>query len=72
VGPLDKVPAVAVQVFEDGDDAIGFMTGRFEKTDAGGGHSPVIAGEIVGLQEQEDASAGLIADPVGLPADGPS
>ena len=59
---LQKVPLVAVEVFEDGDDAIGFVSRGLEKFDIVGLHLTVVAPEIIGVQKQENTSASLIAD----------
>jgi len=63
---LEEIPLVAVEVFEDGDDAVGFLAGRFEETDAAGLVGLVIAPEVVGVEEEEHAATGLIADGEGL------
>jgi len=65
-GGFEEIPLVAVEVFEDGYGAVGFLAGRFEETDATGLVSLVIAPEVVGVEEEEDAAAGLIADGEGL------
>jgi len=65
-GGFEKIPLVAVEVFEDGDGAVGFLAGGFEETDAAGLVCFVIAPEVVGVEEEEDAAAGLVADGEGL------
>ena len=59
---LDEVDAVAVEVAEDGDGAVGFVAGRAFEDDALRGHAGVVAVEVVGGDEEEDAAAGLVAD----------
>jgi hypothetical protein len=63
---LEEIPLVAVEVFEDGDGAVGFLAWGLEETDAAGLIGVVIAPEVVGVEEEEDAAAGLIADGEGL------
>lgn len=63
---LQKVPLVAVEVFEDDDHAIGFVTRGLEKFDIVGLHLTVVAPEIIGVEKQENTSASLIADGVRL------
>jgi hypothetical protein len=65
-GGLEEIPLVAVEVFEDGDGAVGFLAGGLEETDAAGLVGLVIAPEVVGVEEEENAAAGLIADGEGL------
>src|SRR6185437_9771978 len=59
---LDQVPAVAVEVLEHRHGAIGLVPRRLEKKDAVGGEGCKIATEIVGLEEEADPPAGLVAD----------
>lgn len=59
---LEKVPLVAVEVFEDGDGAIGLFARSFKEADARGLAGFVIAPEVVGMGKEEDAASGLIAD----------
>ena len=63
---MQEIPLVTVEVFEDGDGAVGFLAGRFEEADAAGLVSFVIAPEVVGMEEEEDSTAGLVADGEGL------
>ena len=63
---MNEVPFVAVKVFKDGDCAVGFLARRFEETDATGLIRVIVAPEIVGVQKEKDASAGLVADGEGL------
>ena len=65
-GGFEKVPLVAIEVFEDGDGAVGFLTGGLEESDAAGLVGLVIAPEVVGVEEKEDAAARLVADSEGL------
>ena len=59
---LDQIPFVAVQVFEDGDDSVGFFARVLQEFHIARVHCVVVAPEIVGVEEQENAAAGLIAD----------
>ena len=59
---MDEVPEVDVEVFEDGDCAIGFFFGRADELDAVGDHFIIVAPEVVGGEEEEDAAACLVAD----------
>ena len=65
-GGFEEIPLVAVEVFEDGDGAVGFLAGRFEESDAAGLVGLVIAPEVVGVEEEEHTATGLIADGEGL------
>ena len=51
VGRLQEIPLVAVQVFENGDGAVGFLPGRFEEFDVGSLHQAIVAPEIVGVKK---------------------
>lgn len=62
----DQIPAVAERVAPDGDRSIGLMPGGFFKNDACRGEGGMIAGEVIGLQKQENPAAGLVADGSGL------
>ncbi len=44
--------------------------GWADPLDAGGGEAGVVAREIIGVKEERDPPAGLIADPRGLPGRG--
>ena len=61
---LNQIPAIAVEIEEHRDRAIIIDGGRADPFDAGGGKGGMIALEIVGGEEEEDAPAGLIADKV--------
>ena len=63
---LQKVPLVAVEIFEDRDDAIGFVSRCLQKFDIVGPHLTVVAPEIIGVEKQENTPASLIADGVRL------
>jgi hypothetical protein len=63
---LQEVPPVAVEIFEDGNGAVGFLAGTFQEADAAGLIGVVVSPEIVGVEEQKDTAAGLIADGAGL------
>src|SRR6188768_2034339 len=59
---LDKVPLVAVQVEKDRDGAGRSLGGPANEGDAFRGVGVIIAPEVVGVKEQENAAAGLVAD----------
>src|SRR5690349_7835977 len=59
---LNEVPAVAVEVLEHGNATVDLMARRLEESHAGRAHPGVVGGEVVSLQEQEDAPATLISD----------
>lgn len=61
-GGLEEVPAVAVEVLEDGDGAVRLVPGLLQEADALGGHPGVVGGEVGGVEEEADAAAGLVAD----------
>jgi hypothetical protein len=63
---LDQVPAVAIELFEHRDGAVGFDPGRLHEGYALGEIGCMVAGEIVGVEEQEHAASGLVVDAVGL------
>src|SRR5262245_1765592 len=63
---LDEVPQIAVEVGEHSNGAVGFMPWRLLEDDAFGLHGRMVTGEVVGLQEEENAAAGLVADPRAL------
>lgn len=61
-GEFDQVPEVPVEIGEHRDLAIGLHRGRADPGDARGREGGMIAIEIVGGEEQEDAPARLVAD----------
>lgn len=61
-GGLHQIPEVPVEVFEDGDGAVGLLGGRADEADAASKVRLMVAPETVRLQEQEDTPAGLVAD----------
>ena len=61
-GELHQIPQIAVEIAEDGDRAVIVGGGRADPLDPGGGEARMIAGEIIGGEEQEHAPARLIAD----------
>lgn len=63
---MKEIPLVAVEVLEDGDDAVAFVARDFEEFDVVGLHAAVVAVEVVGVEEEEDTAAGLVADLVRL------
>jgi len=65
-GGLQEIPLVAIEVFEDGDGAVSLLARSLEETDAAGLIGFVVAPEVVGVEKEEYAAAGLIADGEGL------
>jgi len=63
---LKKVPLVAVEVFEDGDGAIGFLAWGLKESDIVGLHQAIVAPEVVGVEKKEDATACLFTDALRL------
>lgn len=61
-GGLEKVPLVAVEVFEDGDGAIDLSARSFKEADAAALVGFLIAPKIVGMGKEQDAAPDLIAD----------
>lgn len=59
---LDQVPEISMEIGENRNRAIGFMTWRFTEFDALFEHRRMVAGKVVGFEEQEHAAAGLVAD----------
>ncbi len=59
---MHEIPEIAVQILEHRDLAVILGSGLADEVDAGFCVGGVIAGEIVGGEEQEDAAAGLVAD----------
>jgi hypothetical protein len=59
---LEKVPQVSVEVFKDGDGAVGLLPRFANKANAFPDQRVVVAPEIVGMEKEEDTAAGLMAD----------
>ena len=59
---MQQVPFVAVEILENGDGAVVFFGGFAAEGYTALFHGLIIASEIVGVKEEKDASAGLIAD----------
>ena len=49
-------------IIEHDHPAVAFLPRRLGEADAVGVHMPVLGPEVVGVQEQGDAAAGLVAD----------
>jgi len=62
LGGLDKVPEVAVEVFEDGDCSVWFHAGWAHYDYIVCLEVPDVAVDVVGVEEEEDAAACLEAD----------
>ena len=63
---LNQVPEISIQVFEDGDSAVGLFFGLADEFDLVCLEGLVIAPEVVGVEEEEDTAPGLVADAGGL------
>jgi hypothetical protein len=59
---LQEVPQVSVEVFKDGDGAVGLFARFANKGNVFGAQGAVVAPEIVGMEKEEDAAARLPAD----------
>src|SRR5690348_17300800 len=59
---LNEIPQVAVEVLEDRNGAIGCLLRLPDESYPARSHRVVITPEIVGLEKQEDAAAGLVPD----------
>ena len=57
MGGLDQVPAIAPRVAPHRDRAVGFRPRHLFEGHARGDHPRMVAGEIVGMQEQADPAA---------------
>ena len=69
---FDQIPPVAIDVFEDSHDAIGFMPGCLDEANTLPRVGEVVPGKVVRFEEQEHATAALVADRFALPvADSP-
>src|SRR5262245_53549515 len=60
---LQEVPEVAVEVREDGDRPVRFVLRRPDEGHAPGRVGVIVAPEIIGVEEESNSPAGLIADP---------
>jgi len=58
----EEVPFVAVEVLEDDDVAVGFVTWFLLEADAASFQVVIVAPEIIGSQKEKYATAGLVAD----------
>jgi hypothetical protein len=63
---LEKVPLVAVEVFEDGDGSVGLLARGLEEFDLAGLHEAIVAPEIVGVEKKEDTPTCLFANALHL------
>lgn len=63
---LDQVPEISIQIFEDGDGAVGLFFGLADEFDLVCLEGAIVAPEVVGMEEEEDAASGLVADARGL------
>jgi hypothetical protein len=60
--PLDQVPKVSVQILENGDRAVGLFLGFADEFNLSRDEGLVVAPEVVSVQEEEYAAAGLVSD----------
>src|SRR5678810_535510 len=63
---LEEVPEVPPGITEDRDRAVRLLRRFANEDDALAPERAVVAGKIVGVQEQEDPAARLVADTAGL------
>jgi hypothetical protein len=61
-GERHQIPAIAIEILEHRDLAIGHDGRRADEADAGRGVGGEVAVEIVGGKEKKDAASGLVAD----------
>lgn len=59
---LQQVPAISVEVFEDSDSAVGFFAWSGGEFYSAFLYRLVVPPEVVGMQEEKDASTGLVPD----------
>src|SRR5687767_223780 len=59
---LDEVPLVAIQVPEDGNDSVLLIPRRLDELHSAGEKGPVVPMEVICLQEEPHAAAGLVPD----------
>jgi hypothetical protein len=59
---LKEIPLVAVEIFEDGDGAVGLLARSFEELHAGCLHEAIVTPKMIGVKKKEDAAGGLIAN----------
>ena len=64
---LDQVPAVGIEVFEDGNDAIRFGPRFLDEADTPLRIGKVVTGKVIRFEKQEHATTTLIADHLALP-----
>src|SRR6476619_2723037 len=63
---LDEIPGIAIQILENGDQAVGLLIGLANKSDALRFQRFVIARQIIRIQEEKYPTAGLVADALTL------
>jgi hypothetical protein len=63
---LQKIPPIAIQILEDHDGSVGFLSRLLDKDDALRLHVLVIAPEVVGVEKEESAAGGLVPDALPL------
>lgn len=64
---FDQIPSVAIEVLEYGHDAIRFVARRLDEPDAPLCVGEVVTSEVVCFEEQEYATATLVAYSFTLP-----
>ena len=62
ISSLDQIPEIPVEIGEDSHGAIVFFLWLANKGHVSRLEHAVVAPEIVGMEKEEDASAGLISD----------
>src|SRR5215469_3179806 len=63
---LDQIPEVAIEVGEDCDGSVHLFFGVADERYVARLERAVVAPEVVGVEEEEDAAPGLVADAAGL------
>jgi hypothetical protein len=59
---LEKIPKIAIEVFEDGYDAVWFFLWVTNEGDTLGPIGVVVAPEVIGVQEEQHSATSLITD----------
>jgi hypothetical protein len=59
---LHQISQIAKKIFKDGDCAVAGLKRFACELDADRFHALIVAPKIIGLQEEKDAPAGLVAD----------
>src|SRR5258708_38548059 len=64
---LEKIPAIAVKVFKDGNGSVTLLPRLFTETNSPLLHRLKVLPEIVSMQKQKNPASGLASNPLRLP-----